>query len=864
LDCWSFSEEATLWNMIFEGKSSPNLCFDNNKLFIASGDGHLYCVNPKTKEIIWDLENEAFKDEEYKFLSVFNNKLYCLFPSSGEIVCIDIEKGKQLWSVKGEFQSNMAVNENGLLVMSKYCDSTLLNMFSHEDGKTLWAQSFKGVLDTAMLPTRVMLAGKKAYASFKNQMFCIDATNGKTIGTAYSQTEIYDFIVCQGCVVISNGKFFIAYKGFEPGCISFDNNTCNFGQLGSSQATKKVKLINCSGEDLNVKATSSDSFLSVEPSSFVLEKDKDFEVSVSIDAAKIKTKGMQKSIVAFSSGIKTVELEVKYFIPDKQSESSTCDWSSQSKTNEKNIVLDKDCSLRSTNLSAKWNFSITKKDKDTHDSEMTPLIVNGKAYAMMDKNLVCLDARTGKLLWKKETGINQTLAFEHFDNKIFIGAHMKDCVYVLCFSAVDGTKIWEKEANLTTMAVSNGKIVCLNTDQIICYDASDCTKIWEKPLNADVFDPVSWPAISNNMIVIILGKLQEAEGNYTMSCFDLNTGKIHWEKTIKILRNEIDEFVFSTIKPVNIYKNGIWLQNVVDETLYLSSFDLFSGQQIKKLPIQNAYISESLAITDDVVYGISGKDYVCANSKTDGKLLWEIKPVRYEYSDGLMGKGSRFSKPIISSNSLEQPSDIMVSEINGKRYVFCCINVWHMRLYDSNMFCIDDSGKLIWQLEMESPYSPKLSPIVDGKMYVLKNGTELTCYDSFAPSKHKMVFTKYNQFVRRDDFNYVMDVLPKIDKGVTYIPAKYLAEPLDGTVSWDSTTKMVTCKIGENSVSVFIGKQEAIVNGKKVTIDKKMGTPMVDKGRTLVPLRFIMSAFGFAVNFDAKTGFINIDALLKK
>jgi len=57
------------------------------------------------------------------------------------------------------------------------------------------------------------------------------------------------------------------------------------------------------------------------------------------------------------------------------------------------------------------------------------------------------------------------------------------------------------------------------------------------------------------------------------------------------------------------------------------------------------------------------------------------------------------------------------------------------------------------------------------------------------------------------------------------------------------------------TLELWVDKQQAVVNGKQVTLDVP---PTVVKGRTLVPLRFIGEALGAKVDYEAKARKITV------
>ena len=103
----------------------------------------------------------------------------------------------------------------------------------------------------------------------------------------------------------------------------------------------------------------------------------------------------------------------------------------------------------------------------------------------------------------------------------------------------------------------------------------------------------------------------------------------------------------------------------------------------------------------------------------------------------------------------------------------------------------------------------------------------------------------------------LMDVAPFIDKasGRTLVPVRFISEFLGFEVVWDAQAKTVNIKDPSKTIILTIGNKTALINGKAYEIDV---APLIKDSRTFVPLRFISEAFGYQVNWDAKTQIITI------
>ena len=106
-----------------------------------------------------------------------------------------------------------------------------------------------------------------------------------------------------------------------------------------------------------------------------------------------------------------------------------------------------------------------------------------------------------------------------------------------------------------------------------------------------------------------------------------------------------------------------------------------------------------------------------------------------------------------------------------------------------------------------------------------------------------------------------IDVPPQIIEGRTYLPIKYIVEPLGGEVSWDGNEKKVTITLKDTTIELWIGKNFAKVNGVYTPIDSNNSkvVPMIIQGRTMLPVRFVAENLGCEVLWDSISKTITIN-----
>ena len=100
----------------------------------------------------------------------------------------------------------------------------------------------------------------------------------------------------------------------------------------------------------------------------------------------------------------------------------------------------------------------------------------------------------------------------------------------------------------------------------------------------------------------------------------------------------------------------------------------------------------------------------------------------------------------------------------------------------------------------------------------------------------------------------VLDVAPFIDSGRTFVPFRFVGESLGAQVGYttDASGRVatVTYQLGSTSIILYIGRKDALVNGRTVYLDV---APKIVQGRTVIPLRFVTEALGCKVDWDGQT-----------
>lgn len=90
-------------------------------------------------------------------------------------------------------------------------------------------------------------------------------------------------------------------------------------------------------------------------------------------------------------------------------------------------------------------------------------------------------------------------------------------------------------------------------------------------------------------------------------------------------------------------------------------------------------------------------------------------------------------------------------------------------------------------------------------------------------------------------------VAPIQRNGRTLVPMRDIFQALGARVVWDSQTQGIRAWQGATNVGLYIGKRTANVNGNDVMLDQ---APIMYRGSTMVPLRFVSEAMGARVRWS--------------
>jgi len=121
-------------------------------------------------------------------------------------------------------------------------------------------------------------------------------------------------------------------------------------------------------------------------------------------------------------------------------------------------------------------------------------------------------------------------------------------------------------------------------------------------------------------------------------------------------------------------------------------------------------------------------------------------------------------------------------------------------------------------------------------------------YQTLANLCAKEKFNGYKVLVEGSllDFTKYDNVQPTMVNGRVLVPIRAISEALGADVKWDSAAKTVIITQGAKVIKLTVNSNYAYIDGAKTTLDV---SAKIINGRTLVPIRFVGTAFGEQVGW---------------
>ena len=381
-----------------------------------------------------------------------------------------------------------------------------------------------------------------------------------------------------------------------------------------------------------------------------------------------------------------------------------------------------------------------------------------------------------------------------------------------------------------------------------------------------VFDYIRYPNGSydfcNNFVN--LGKSKGINMDYVKSTAKKTFVKGDW-KTMFMLYESGDKDI---VNWVNLRESV--LKDVVNtlKTYALSiKPDLKFGAFLVSHGYEFDYIKDAPSITESYAY--QKVNFAYFGDTFDGMLDYVIPMV---YLSSLK------EKPVYAKIVADK-----IKDITDNLEVFIAINPASVSISDTELEIyyayLHSSGIVMFRYPLFT--LGKISPldeIAEGKSTTFsienskgeKRNSSVTFSDFLIPpvkneiciehfyQNFRFVFTVGENTYQLNNETFSMDVAPILQDDRTFIPIRFLSEALGLYVEYISKTKEII--IGNNFLKMQVGNMSYLVNGEQKTMDV---VPFIQNSRTYVPLRFIMEAFGFNVDWEQSSKTVTISGIAR-
>jgi outer membrane protein assembly factor BamB len=325
-------------------------------------------------------------------------------------------------------------------------------------------------------------------------------------------------------------------------------------------------------------------------------------------------------------------------------------------------------------LNLKWSFATGGAVVSS------PSIADGRIYfGSHDKNIYCLNARTGSFIWKFQTGDRIKSSPAIVDGRVYVGP---DDGKIYCISAEEGSLVWSRNAGGTIQVdfgaapalrssptVVEGRVYVGSLDtNVYCLYANDGSIAWRYKTEGYI---TSSPAVADGAVYIVsqepnsgsLYKLNAVDGSFiwkkelpyeeiltggndlhasptvadglifassnVKEYYGINTGTGNIEWTYRT--SGAGEFIVCS----PVYNNG---QLFIVDHYSIVCVDAKSGE-----PVWSTYLGEELYVSPSYaggkLYVVTDQRSVYVLNATDGKKLSAFSTDSNSWSSPTIGEG---------------------------------------------------------------------------------------------------------------------------------------------------------------------------------------------------------------------------------
>jgi hypothetical protein len=179
---------------------------------------------------------------------------------------------------------------------------------------------------------------------------------------------------------------------------------------------------------------------------------------------------------------------------------------------------------------------------------------------------------------------------------------------------------------------------------------------------------------------------------------------------------------------------------------------------------------------------------------------------------------------------------------------------------------LEIAGRLVTDIAADGSFAVSVS-LVPGKNSIPVTASDkagntrrqaIIVTSTLSPS-HVVVLTVGSANMMVDGLSQEVDpgrgTTPVIQNDRTLVPISSVMTAVGGSAVWDAAALTVTLKLGKRTVVLTIGKATAMIDARTVPVDPDNArvVPVIQNGRTMLPVRFVAESLGASVSWDSAT-----------
>lgn len=468
-----------------------------------------------------------------------------------------------------------------------------------------------------------------------------------------------------------------------------------------------------------------------------------------------------------------------------------------------------------------WTFTVP--DSTSMYLRKHNVRITDKAFYFFENDrLYILDKKTGKQQASIPYLLGSSVSFAFFGSRAQVGANGNVYILTIHRNAAGAEK-----------------------ERLTAYSANG-TKLWVKNFDETIRSNAGVTILGDGTLLIYLETASEKQVTYHYDAPGKLLGKQQWNGATYGFYNgylPIYNWTGKASSRVTLYDSQLTKQFSLDLKFDEGAFSGIGADGYAYREIYNGDTKTSIVYTQ--------------NAK--GKVIWKqtLKGIsQVENFEGIVNVGKKgFS---LGYTGILDNGDLFWVDKQGRLVTQSASATLYQPAPDNTIMLAEKSRVSIYQASEGAAPSLKL-------LYTMNTESVNNKEDFVYEGDGIIYYIKDNQIQRLNLADPTIRVYingektslgaaPQAINGTLMVPLRGTVEALGGSIKRLDSALTVT--VGDNKVTMTVGQQTAMVNGKPQQLAV---APIERGGHTLVPLRFLSEALGAKVKWDQAAGNVHID-----